>query len=166
MKHAMNITKKRLLTLFLVLTTAVIILGAGTASAKSLPKDKGRIVFQGRIRKVSHSKLLKIQKEKDPNPGYSDKNRKYYIIQLTRPQNMTLNSVDGMYRGLVKIIDASYTKDIEKYVGKTCTISINPKKTEWPSDTSLPLGQPRTSDLHIRTKKGWTKLKSKLTYGY
>ena len=38
---------------------------------------------------------------------------------------------------------------LEAYAGQHVTFSIDPEHMFWPSDTSLPLGQPRTEDVHI-----------------
>ena len=47
------------------------------------------------------------------------------------------------------MIDVTYAQGLESYDGQHVTFSIDPNNTWWPSDTSLPLGQPRTDDVHI-----------------
>ncbi len=38
---------------------------------------------------------------------------------------------------------------MDQYEGQHITFSIDPAHTFWPSDTSLPFGQPGTRDIHI-----------------
>ena len=38
---------------------------------------------------------------------------------------------------------------LEQYIGQSLTVSIDADDTWWPSDTSLPMGQPRTSDVNV-----------------
>ena len=156
--------KKRMLAAILVFAAIAMMLSAVEVSAKALPKDPGRIVFQGRIKKVSHKGLLRMQKL-NRSPNASDyqmyKNKPFYVIKLDRPKSMRLSHVDGMLRHQVKLIDITNIPGIGKYVNKRCTFSIKASDTWWPSDSSLPLGEPRTWDIHIYDKKtrSWAELK-------
>ena len=74
------------------------------------------------------------------------------LIVLDTPQEMTLQSGDPMgspRSGLVKLISVKNVEGLEQYDGQHLTFSIDPTKTYWPSDTSLPLGQPQAWDLHV-----------------
>ena len=37
----------------------------------------------------------------------------------------------------------------DQYVGQRLTVSIDPDRTQWPSDSSLPVVQPHTNDVQI-----------------
>lgn len=70
---------------------------------------------------------------------------------LDPAQSVTARSGDGQgsYSGETMMIDVTYAQGLEQYDGQHVTFSIDPNNTWWPSDTSLPLGQPRTDDVHI-----------------
>ena len=63
-------------------------------------------------------------------------------------QEMTLQAVDAPSKGLVRLIDVS-NANLSHSDGDNLIFSIDPSVTWWPSDTSLPLGQPKTRDVHI-----------------
>ena len=154
-----------MVTMMLLAVTGVFML-SDKASAKTLPKDNKRIVFQGSIKKVSHKGLLKMQGlKKSPNPTDYEyyKNTKFYIIKLKPAKKMKLQSVDGMSKRKVKLVNVTYVAGLDKYIGKNCIFSISGKDTWWPSDTSLPLGEPSTKNLHIYQKSShsWKKMKAK-----
>lgn len=121
---------------------------SGGAAAPAADGD--RTVFTGTLGAYSYSGVLDLQGQADPNPG-SDMGETYYLILLDAPQTMTLRSGDGQSSrdGEVHLVDVSYVEGIAQYVGQHLTFSIDPSRTYWPSDASLPLGEPRTDDLHI-----------------
>lgn len=117
----------------------------------ALPTDGNRIVFRGTLGAYSYQEVLTLQGQADPNPG-SDMGETYYLIVLDAPQNMSLRGSDptaGLRGGEVHLINVSYVKGIAQYAGQHLTCSVDPNKTYWPSDTSLPLGEPSTDDLHV-----------------
>lgn len=116
-----------------------------------LPTDGNRIVFTGTIDTYSYDELITLQGEPDPNAPYSDTTATYRLIIPDTPQNMTLRSGDGLssYENEVRMIDVTYAGDLSQYDGQHLTFSIDPANTWWPSDTSLPLGQPHTDDVHV-----------------
>ncbi len=114
------------------------------------PTDGDRIVFTGTLGAYSYSDVLALQEIPDPNPG-SDQGETYWLIVLDTPQGMTLRSGDGSgsYEGEVSLIDVTGADGLEQYIGQSLTVSIDADDTWWPSDTSLPMGQPRTSDVNV-----------------
>lgn len=123
----------------------------GGGNAAQLPTDGDRIVFRGTLGAYSYSEVLALQGQADPNPG-SDMGETYYLIVLDAPQKMGLRGSDptaGLREGEVHLVDATYAKGMAQYVGQTLVFSIDPNKTYWPSDTSLPLGEPGTEDIHV-----------------
>lgn len=111
--------------------------------------DGDRIVFTGTLGAYSYSEVLALQGLDDPNPG-SDQGETYWLIVLDAPQNMTLRSYGGNgYEGQVSIVNVTGAGGLEQYDGQRLTVSIDANSTWWPSDTSLPVGQPSTDDIHI-----------------
>ena len=122
--------------------------GNGTSTAQ-LPADGDRIVFRGTLKAYSHSEVVALQGQGDPEP---DRGETYYLIVLDAPQTMNLRSGDptsGLRSGEVHLIDVTYAEGIAQYVGQSLVFSIDPNRTYWPTDASLPLGEPRTDDIHI-----------------
>ncbi|MBQ2663863.1 MAG: sigma-70 family RNA polymerase sigma factor, partial [Clostridia bacterium] len=116
-----------------------------------LPTDGNRTVLTGTVGTYTYDEVLALQGISDPNPGYSStKNKPIRLIVLDSPQTITANNADGELRsGTANIIDVSYADNIEQYSGQHITFSIDPHMTGWPSDASLPLGEPSTRDIHI-----------------
>ena len=113
--------------------------------------DGNRIVFTGTINEYSYDEVVALQGVPDPNKNeYTDTSARYVLIVLDKPQVMKLTNGDnlgGLRSDEVRMISTS--REFSKYYGQHITFSINPEYTYWPSDTSLPLGQPVTSDIHI-----------------
>ena len=59
----------------------------------------------------------------------------------------TGDDLGGLRSDEVRMISTG--REFSKYYGQHLTFSIDPNNTYWPSDTSLPLGQPGTDDIHI-----------------
>lgn len=116
----------------------------------ALPTDGNRYVFTGTINTYSHDEVLALQGISDPNPG-SDYGETYRLIVLDTPQSMELmsGSRDGLRSGTVSIIDVTGASGLEQYDGQNLIFSIEPTETYWPSDTSLPVGEPNTADVHV-----------------
>ena len=47
------------------------------------------------------------------------------------------------------MIDITQAAGLEQYDGQHIVFSIDPDETWWPSDTSLPLGEPSTDNVHV-----------------
>ncbi len=47
------------------------------------------------------------------------------------------------------MIRIDYVDGMDRYEGRHITFSIDPATTCWPSDTSLPLGQPIAREIRI-----------------
>lgn len=117
----------------------------------AFPTDGNRTVLTGTVGAYSYNEVLALQGVSDPNPGSSsEKSKTFYLIVLDSPQTIMANDDIGELRsGTAKLIDVSYANGIAQYSGQHITFSIDPHMTGWPSDTSLPLGEPGTSDIHI-----------------
>lgn len=116
----------------------------------ALPTDGDRIVFTGTVGTYTYDEVLALQGISDPNPGYSStKNTPIRLIVLDTPQTLSLRGEEELRSGYVTVINISYADSLTQYDGQHITFSIDPYNTYWPQDTSLPLGQPSTGDIHI-----------------
>lgn len=114
-----------------------------------LPADGDRIVFTGTLGSYSYNEVLALQGLDDPNAG-GDQGETYWLIVLDKPQQMALCSIENtMYEDEVSIVNVIDAGELEQYDGQRLTVSIDASNTWWPSDTSLPIGQPSTSDIHV-----------------
>ena len=121
---------------------------AQSSVPETLPSDGDRIVFTGTIGTYSYDEVLSLQGETDPNPG-NHSGESFRLIVLDTPQAMGLSSVSDpgfLYERTVSMVAVS---GLEQYDGQHLIFSIDPYQTYWPGDTSLPLGQPRTGDVHV-----------------
>lgn len=125
---------------------------ADNGTEGELPTDGDRIVFTGTIDTYSYEEVIALQGCPDPNAPWSDPSQTFHLIVLDTPQEMELQSGDpvGAPRSdTVRVISVAYAEGLEQYDGQHLTFSIDPEATYWPSDTSMPVGQPGTRDIHI-----------------
>ena len=110
-------------------------------------QQEGMVVLEGIIRVFLFDELLAYQG--NPNVGYTS-DETFYIFILDTPQSIEFVSGDGqgMRTGDVTMIQLA-TTDVSSYVNQHVTVAINPKKTWFPSDVSLPLGEPRSTEYEI-----------------
>ena len=116
------------------------------------PTDGDRIVFTGTSDTYSYEQVIELQGCPDPNAPWTDSSQTFHLIVLDAPQEMELQSGDpaGSPRsGTVRLILVAYAEGLDQYDGQHLTFSIDPNNTYWPSDTSMPVGQPGTTDVHI-----------------
>lgn len=125
---------------------------ADNGTEGELPTDGDRIVFTGTIDTYSYEEVIALQGCPDPNAPWSDPSQTFHLIVLDTPKEMELQSGDpvGAPRSdTVRVISVAYAEGLEQYDGQHLTFSIDPEATYWPSDTSMPVGQPGTRDVHI-----------------
>ena len=119
-----------------------------SSEAERQPED-GKIEFTGTIDTYSYEEVVELQGSPDPNAPWSDTSAEYRLIVLDTPQEMELQGLDAPRSGEVRLIDVTYAEGLEQYDGQHLTFRIDPEKTYWPSDSSLPLGQPSTREIEI-----------------
>lgn len=119
-------------------------------------KASGRQVVSGTVRVLSYNQVLEAQNIQDPNPG-SDTNQTFMILILDNKTSVTLhhggdigNPPHPSDATMMAIDDGSQAKQImEKYVNKKVYISFTVNDGVFPSDTGLPLGEPRLHNLKV-----------------
>lgn len=114
-------------------------------------KNAGRLVLDGKIRVLTYVQVLEVQGIDDPNPEHSNPNEEYIIFILAKPQKITARSSGGMYMTTrqVKVMCLPDSDYVRKYDGKNVTISVDLDETMFPSDVSLPLGEPMSASFKI-----------------
>ncbi len=114
-------------------------------------KNAGRLVLDGKIRVLTYMQVLEVQGIDDPNPEHSNPNEEYIIFILAKPQKITARSSGGMYMTTrqVKVMCLPDSDYVRKYDGKNVTISVDLDETMFPSDVSLPLGEPMSASFKI-----------------
>ena len=125
---------------------------ADSSTESQLPTDGDRIVFTGTVDTYSYEEVIALQGCPDPNAPWSDSSQTFRLIVLDTPQEMELQSGDPVSpprTDTVSLISVAYAEGLEQYDGQHLTFSIDPTATYWPSDTSMPVGQPATRDVHI-----------------
>ena len=123
--------------------------GGGGPQAVTLPSDGSRIVFAGSVRRFTYDEVVELQGLPDPNAQWSDHHQSFLLLVLDEPQEMMLHRGDeeSLRSGTVKVI--RLPESLSGYAGTHHIFSIDPWKTYWPTDTSLPLGTPGTGDLKV-----------------
>lgn len=126
------------------------------ADSGTLPTDEDRIVLTGTVRTCDYDGIIALQGQPDPNASdpYSleySRSLTYRVIVLDTPQTLRLQSGGGddYFFNEALMFNINYVDGMDQYEGQHITFSIDPSTTCWPSDTSLPIGQPIVRDIHI-----------------
>ncbi|WP_421789350.1 hypothetical protein [Gardnerella sp. DNF01205] len=130
--------------------------GESLDSKIKVEKASGRQVVSGTVKVLSYNQVLEAQNIQDPNPG-SDTNQTFMILILDNKTSVTLHHGGDMGNPphpsdatMMAIDDGSQAKQImEKYVNKKVYISFTVNDGVFPSDTGLPLGEPRLFSLKV-----------------
>ena len=116
-----------------------------------LPEDGDRIVFRGTIDSYTYEELLELPNQVDYNGGYQP-GETFRIIILDEPMTMYLYQ-PGMgpepVQRTVAMVDVTRAAGLDRFDGQYLIFSIDQENTWYPGDTSLPLGVPRTDDVHV-----------------
>lgn len=130
------------------------------AASSTLPADGDRIVLSGTVGTYDYDGIIALQGQPDPNAEYYSEDSleyvrsiTYRVIVLDTPQILYLHQ-SGLEEGAkpgheALMISIDYADGMDQYEGQHIIFSIDPADAYWPSDTSLPLGQPIASDIHI-----------------
>lgn len=109
-------------------------------------RELGLIVLTGTVHELDDQGIADLQGVENPNPGSSSFGMSA-VLQLDGPTTVTARNGDGMgsSEGEAKFValdrEASEL-DWGGYQGRHVTVAIDPTLMWWPSDTSLPLGEP------------------------
>ena len=116
-----------------------------------LPEDGDRLVLTGTLNEYSYDDVAAMAGNYPANDYERQLNPAYWLIELDQPQIIEIMSGGGpeLISDEASLIWISDPSGLEQYAGQHVTFSIDPSATWWPSDVSLPLGEPRTADVHI-----------------
>lgn len=120
-----------------------------TPTETNLPKDGSRPVLTGTYNVYPYEDVLALQGEPDPNAPWGGHSDSYTLIVLDTPQRLELQSVDGLRTDDAWCFVVYDTAPLAGCEGQHIAFSVDPEKSFWPSDASLPLGQPSAGDLHV-----------------
>lgn len=112
-------------------------------------ENNGQIVLSGTIRILSGDELWTLQ---GVDPLYQD-NDQHTIFVLDEVKNMDVVSMGGIKNCDVSMIEIKDLSQSQDYDGKEAVISFDPSELKYPSDASLPLGEPRTTVYKILSAK-------------
>ena len=129
---------------------------SGPVEGGTLPTDGDRIVLTGTVGTYDYDGIIELQGQPDPNGWDEDsveyaRSITYRVIVLDTPQTLRLHSGGGddYSSHEASMVNLYYADGMEQYEGQHITFSIDPEKAWFPSDTSLPLGQPFARDIHV-----------------
>lgn len=112
-------------------------------------KASGRMVIEGTLFYLSYMQVLDMQQLPNPNPEYIPEG--VYVI-LTFPSQQIeahdAGSAETRMGSANMILLSEFERDPE-YDGAEVAVSIDPNMIYWPSDVSVPIGQPRTSGAYV-----------------
>lgn len=109
-------------------------------------RELGLIVLVGTVHELDDQGIADLQGVENPNPGSTGLGMSA-VLQLDGPTTVTAMSGDGMgsREGEAKLVmlDRETSElDWGGYQSQHVTVAIDPTLLRWPSDTSLPLGEP------------------------
>lgn len=119
---------------------------------------QGLTVYHGTARIMTGQELLDLQVERgisglpssggDPRSmfeGSSALDKTFEVLVLDEPTDMTCQKVgdSGVRSGMARLIEFE-NSELQGRDGQSVYVAIDLRATHWPSDASLPLGEPRT----------------------
>lgn len=124
--------------------------------------ENGLVACTGTIRVLDADGLLALQEMTNPNSGYEG-DETYVVLSLDAVQALTARGGDGsiVRDGQASLISLEPTLSSSGFPsewypdgwatldGRRVTVVVNPDRMWWPSDTGLPLGEPRCQDFLI-----------------
>lgn len=113
----------------------------------------GLILLTGTVRELDDRGIAALQGIENPNPP-SDDLVMHAVLELDEPATLTALSAGGSAprEGEVRLILIERdTSELTwgSYQGKHVTAAIDPAMLMWPSDTSLPLGEPSVATAGV-----------------
>ena len=113
------------------------------------PAGDGDTVLHGRLERLTYQEVLDLQGVNDPNPSNDHSKDIFYIFVLDKPQSVAGFTADGERKRivstqLIKIVDQ---EDLDQYLDRDINMTISPYDVGFPSDTSIPLGKPYTTNV-------------------
>ncbi len=102
--------------------------------------QNGEVIAKGTIRYLDIEEMAKIQEITNPNPGTTGNG---VVLLLDAP--IVFNHDHEAHTSKM----LSVSQDLKKYDGKEISIAFKENELLWPTDTSMPLGEPRVGEYRI-----------------
>lgn len=130
---------------------------------KAQAESAGLALFEGTLRVLDSDGLSVLQGKPDPNAGYKS-DATYVVLVFDAPSMLSANSGDGsgMRESQATMISLQpaggasgmalpvwYPEDWSALDGTKTVVAAPANKLWWPSDTGLPLGEPRVNDFVV-----------------
>ncbi|WP_025730200.1 hypothetical protein [Atopobacter phocae] len=114
-------------------------------------KQKGGIVVSGTLKYLNHFEVLKIQGAPDPNNEPLQQQMNHLILILDEPTEVTARRAGGPGLGTheAQLITLGLENVLPEYNNQKIILVFSPEDATWPSDTSVPLGEPRVLKFKI-----------------
>ncbi len=114
-------------------------------------QQAGLSVYTGTVRVLDEAAMVEFQGAPNPNPSIPG-DPGYIVLDLGSEQELTFHSGSGpdMFTnsGSMLLLDRGDANGSwGAYDGKQITVAVDPTRTFWPSDTSMPLGVARCKGL-------------------
>lgn len=121
------------------------------ADAVSAAEEAGLQIYTGTLRVLDTDGVCALQGVSNPNPGYSEA-ESYTLLVFDGETDVDANNGDGIGRSTGKATMIRLALDDagwNVYDGQQVTIAVDPNLIWWPSDASVPLGQPKVSGFTV-----------------
>jgi hypothetical protein len=129
------------------------------AQAIANAEAQGQIVVSGTLHVYSGQELCELQGYTEEAEFMTSEGSQYAVIELPQPTMLNVASsgdMGNLHENEATLVCVAWAEpewdfadgDLESwsaYDGQTVTVALVPEETWWPSDVSLPIGQPRTS---------------------
>ncbi len=102
--------------------------------------ENGELIAKGTIRYLDIEEMAELQGIKNPNPGTTGKG---VILVLDAP--IVFSREHGPQTSKMFRVGG----DLEKYDGKEIALSFKESSLLWPTDTSMPLGEPLVREYNV-----------------
>ena len=124
-------------------------------------KKAGAQIFEGTVKILTREEVLDAQNEKEPNPGEKNPDDRYAVFIPEKPVKATFRGYSGENtENEIKMISLGGGEGQGGYVeeefkalnGKKVILAAKPEDGGWPTDTTVPLGQPFVKPMFIMEK--------------
>lgn len=127
---------------------------ASAADLATSAEQAGLQVLTGTVRVLDTEGLCELQGVSDPSPGYPQASA-FTVLVFDEKTQVTATSGGGYGTSteeaalvLLATDDAAW----DTYDGQRVTVAIDAAATWWPSDASLPLGEPKARSFSVLTR--------------
>ena len=124
-------------------------IGGLTKEQSAVTSPNGDPVYTGTVRVTDYDGVLALQGQPDPNPGAAQSSPgPYALLVLDQPQEVQALNGDGSgsrpgTASMVLLGSGEQASVWSQYDGQRISVSHPASQVAWPSDTALPLGEPR-----------------------